>query len=41
MILSEETQAKAERVRRELERINLKTSLLEVVDSLGVVLVRA
>ena len=39
MILSEETQAKAERVLRELERINLKTSLLEVVDSLGVVLV--
>ncbi len=32
--MSEATQVKAERVRRELERIELKASLLEVIKSL-------
>jgi len=35
LVLSEETEAKAERVRRELERIRLKASLLEIINSTG------
>lgn len=35
MLLSEENQAKAERVRLELERIRLKASLLDIIESLG------
>lgn len=34
-MLSEENQAKAERVRLELERIRLKASLLDIIKSLG------
>jgi len=35
LVISEETDAKAERVRRELERIRLKASLLEIIKSTG------
>lgn len=34
-MLSEENKAKAERVRLELERIRLKASLLDIIESLG------
>lgn len=34
-MLSEENKAKAERVRLELERIRLKASLLDIINSLG------
>jgi hypothetical protein len=34
-VLSEENKAKAERVRLELERIRLKASLLDIIESLG------
>lgn len=35
LVISEENEAKAERVRRELERIRLKTALLEIIESTG------
>lgn len=35
LVISEENEAKAERVRRELERIRLKASLLEIIKSTG------
>ena len=35
LVISEENEAKSERVRRELERIRLKSSLLEIIKSTG------
>jgi hypothetical protein len=35
LVINEENEAKAERVRRELERIRLKSALLEIIESTG------
>lgn len=38
LVVSKEVEAKAERVRRELERIKLKASLMDLINSMGEVL---